>query len=1044
MYQISLEQLERSMEADKKFTTEQIEAEKTRAETEEAKLQTDIDSVRTAAAHDKQEVEQQIQDETARATAAESSLEAKIDDEIKRATNAENVIANDYTRAIQELKASVDGVADDLASEVTRSTTKDTELQTEVNQVKSDLAAEVERSTTKDQSVDRKIADLTQSTNDNTGLITDLLNADEAIKESIAQETTRATAKETELGELIDSEKIANEEKFEDITGEIESLTARVDEASADVDSKIEAERSRATAKEEELSTAITTETNRAKTREDAIDALVSALAATVESGSDELKASIASEVTRATEAEQSLSNQLTAETNRATSAEDVLGTRITNAKNELETSITDLTTSLTAETTRATKEEEKLAGQIRDNKTTVDGQLDALSRQITDIQESLDTVGEGVDAKIKVETDRALAAEAALTQKINDDVAQEASARSSQIASVTGDVDALRETVTTSVASINGQLDQVNTTMATTTTELNTLKKTAVVGYKANPSTESNPYTLSGVNAEGTVVNTIPVASDPDDPTNADAFLVNRKYAKAMMSALEAADQATNTNVTALTGRMDTMDTTVSGVDGKVDTLSAKVDEKLDASPVSDTVVSMDPVDGVLVTTTQKNLMNGTTTSHQTKFISPDDSVHAVMNTDLNGVPIVSVTSIVKQDVIDGIKADVLSQVHLPTGIVSGWNLKAVANVPVGEQPEYGYVWKITSTLFNPADSSYTETPEEYNLFRVSGAWDVMNELYDEIARSKLEDEKLTAAIEAEVARATAKEGELETTAIGIRTDLTTLQETVDTLSNTTTAKFDSLKTELEGKVTAETTRATTAEEAIDKKADDEVTRATTAETAIDQKVDAEVTRATAKDTELATAIADESNRAISVEGGLSTRMDTLATADSNLSTRMDNLVTANTTLSGRVDTVVTDNATIAGKVDTLSEDITAETTRATAAEEALGTRVTALENATPSGGGSTGDIQILRQTYKVDSYDNFSLEIDAPKPIKNGWPMVYAYQFYRVSSNQTYTSIPVNVVCNDTTNKITVSYNAASGRVATNDENVVIVIMQ
>jgi len=138
---------------------------------------------------------------------------------------------------------------------------------------------------------------------------------------------------------------------------------------------------------------------------------------------------------------------------------------------------------------------------------------------------------------------------------------------------------------------------------------------------------------------------------------------------------------------------------------------------------------------------------------------------------------------------------------------------------------------------------------------------------------------------------------------------------------------------------ISAETTRATTAETGLGQRITDE-------EAARIAAVSAEAARATAAETANATAITAETTRATAAEAALGTRVDDANTASTAaVAAEAAARAAADTALGGRIDT---DVAALAAEVAraTAAEGvnagaITAETTRATAAEGALGTRI-------------------------------------------------------------------------------------------------------
>ena len=194
--------------------------------------------------------------------------------------------------------------------------------------------------------------------------------------------------------------------------------------------------------------------------------------------------------------------------------------------------------------------------------------------------------------------------------------------------------------------------------------------------------------------------------------------------------------------------------------------------------------------------------------------------------------------------------------------------------------------------------------------------------------------------AIETEVARSTAKDVELANTI--------TAEET----------RATSAETSLQNAINAEVTRATAADEANATAITTETSRAISAETALQNAITAEVTRATAAEGTNAAAITAETSRATSAETSLQNAITTEATR----STERDNVLQTALTqeVNNRIAAITAEETRATSAETALQNAITAEVTRATAAEQALDTKIDAITFEVTSEDSTTLDLTV------------------------------------------------------------------------------------
>lgn len=220
------------------------------------------------------------------------------------------------------------------------------------------------------------------------------------------------------------------------------------------------------------------------------------------------------------------------------------------------------------------------------------------------------------------------------------------------------------------------------------------------------------------------------------------------------------------------------------------------------------------------------------------------------------------------------------------------------------------------------------------------------------------------TAAIEAEAARATAAEQELDRK---INQEISDRQADVDAeetrakaAEQALDAKIDqeisdreadvdaeqsraeAAETALQNAITAEQERAENAENALQTNINNEQARAEEAERTLQSNIESETVRATSAETALQTAINTERSRAISAETRLEHLIEDEETAringDSVLNNKIDSEITRATSTENRIETALSNEVSRATSAETaLNSAITAETLRAQAADNEL-----------------------------------------------------------------------------------------------------------
>ena len=302
-------------------------------------------------------------------------------------------------------------------------------FQEQLDELKEDLADEVTRSTAKDAEHDALISALTE----------DL----EALAEDLEDEIERSTAEDERLDQKIDDEiadRISGDTYLE---GLINAETARAEGAESAITAALNAEISRSTAKDNEHDALISGLTS------DLADEIARSMAKDAEHDAEisGLTADLNNEITRAMSAETILHDEILAEKNRALAAESALTnaladevSRSTAKDNEHDALISGLTANLNSEIVRAMSAETVLHNEILAETTRAlaaeDALVTALNNEVsrsTSKDASHDALISGLTTSLQNEINRATGAENSLRNDLNSEISARTSSDNSQ-----------------------------------------------------------------------------------------------------------------------------------------------------------------------------------------------------------------------------------------------------------------------------------------------------------------------------------------------------------------------------------------------------------------------------------------------------------------------------------------------------------------------------------------------------------------------------------------------------------------------------------
>ena len=228
------------------------------------------------------------------------------------------------------------------------------------------------------------------------------------------------------------------------------------------------------------------------------------------------------------------------------------------------------------------------------------------------------------------------------------------------------------------------------------------------------------------------------------------------------------------------------------------------------------------------------------------------------------------------------------------------------------------------------------------------------------EQTRAEAVENALSGAISNEIARATNAESVLQTNIAAEQTRAETVENALSGAISNEITRATNEESELNAKINNEISRATTAESTLNSAIATENSRATAAEQALSGAISNEITRATSAESALQTNITTEQTRATSAETALQTAINTETSRAASAETRLEHLISDEADARTNSDSVITNNlnaeitraeseenrilAALNNEISrattaesTLNSAIAAEQSRATAAEQAL-----------------------------------------------------------------------------------------------------------
>ena len=364
-----------------------------------------------------------------------------IDGEIKKLQDADIALGGRIDTEITDRQTAVKKVADDLAAEVSRATTKEGQLNTAINTNQQAIADEATRAQAAEKTLQDNIdvvsgdlaKEVTRSTNADTQHTKDIATNTKAISD----EVSRAKAKENELNQAIADETSRAQGAEQVNATAIANEKTRAEGIEAGLRTDLGAEVTRA--KSEEARIEGLTETNKtniasnlAKINQNATDigtnrTNIASNLTKINKEIQDRKDAVAEEKTRAEGEEARIEGLVTAEASRADTEEKRLAeliagntSNITKLQTDLGTEETQRKSEITrveglvsAEADRATKAENKLSGDITQLQTT-------LSKDIGDLEKRVETNETNIGTNTSNIT--ALQAELAAEKKARED----------------------------------------------------------------------------------------------------------------------------------------------------------------------------------------------------------------------------------------------------------------------------------------------------------------------------------------------------------------------------------------------------------------------------------------------------------------------------------------------------------------------------------------------------------------------------------------------------------------------------------------------
>ena len=661
-----------------------------------------------------------------------------------------------------------------------------------------DLRAEIKRSNEVDAELNNKINQTKEATDEAIKAVSDKLDAEVKRSNEVDIELFNQIKK---AGQNTDNIKEETDNKIEETNTAIEAEADRAKEAEKQLNDAIVEESDRAKTAEREINTALETEVSRAKTKEAEIDGVIAAEVSrakvvegaltdgldAVRDKANQIAADLAAEVSRSNQKDNDHTAAVNAEITRATAAEkaitdrldvvegdkDVVGSiahsledakhytddQIGKANADSNAAIADNATAIATEVSRATAAEKALSDRLDVAEASLSDTADALvnlTAKDTEITNALNS-----------EVSRAQTAEKALSDAIT---------------ALSGKVDGVKTVADKAAADITAEVSRATTKEG----ELST----AIASEVSRAQTKEGEIdaALAVINGDKDTIGSIAHAvEDANHYTDDEIAKLSTATATNLADALK--PYATKAEVD---GRIEGI---IGTAPAALDTLG-EIADRLEGD--SDAI---NAINGVL---------NGKANSADVYTKSEVDAQHTTINTAVTALDGKVDAEINRAKAAEKVNADNLTALSTKVDAVKAVSDKAAADL-VDEVNRAKGVEAELSTKVNAV-----EVKADTNADGIASLVDDVAALETSINGAKTDINGLTNDLASEVSRATTKEAELEAgiTANAQKVaDLTTRTTAVEGEVNTLSNDVDAV----EASVNAEVTRATTKEGEID-----------------------------------------------------------------------------------------------------------------------------------------------------------------------------------------------------------------------------------
>lgn len=790
---VTFDQLNMAAQQGRDYTDKVVTAETTRATGVEDSIKTALGEETTRAKGIEKELLGKVTTETERSIKSETTLEAKLDDEIRRATNAEHLMSSGFTGEIGDVKDGIVDLNGKIADENIRAIGVEDDLAGKIKN-------EIERSTEADGLVQQQVADeISRATTVESGLgarITDEANrakdVESGLVQSISDERDARIVEDAGLQRSISSEVSRATEVEDGLQKQVSDLALEATKH-VGLQSAINDETTRATTAEKNLRDGLKSEISRAQGVEEGIAENVSTSVTALNAEDVRIAGLIDSETTRATGVEKGLDEKIRAESIRAASAEDAMNATLEEFKSSTKTQFELVDSNLNAEVTRVKTVAENLGNKLASEINRASSAENAIKATVTqEVDRATDAEGNLGD-RIDIEKSRAVAAEEAITSAYTEADRIESETRSSQFAALHKNIVDQGNRITSEVAIITEKTDETNAQVNRNINAIKALTDGSVSKIRMNGAEAKNPFNLVFMNGADVVLESLKIAYDPKDSTYGEKSLINKRYAdeiattgaKAIngeISRAKAAETDLGGKITDEIARAkDAEDSITTATKASISTLGFKIDEEATRATTAedalkkivdndlvtkktfseDVVTAIKFLQGMGILSTEIDCINPTTltaSKYGLDIISSDDTVKATLDkSDPKNIKL-DLSVPVAGDMTTALNGKIEKSVAgtdgtLVTDITHTMKKNPVANGTVAE-PEYGQTISIVKKITDVKTGKITETPLDLNMFRISGAWDVQNELYDEITRAKLAEDKITSELNAATTR--------------------------------------------------------------------------------------------------------------------------------------------------------------------------------------------------------------------------------------------------------------------------------------------------